>query len=1031
MLRQPLKLVENHTHEELFLERYDRLMKWALHLAGNDKQAAEDLLQDAFVQFTFSRPEISGINNVESYIYGILRHLHLSQIRKAANRQWQQFTLLECDSAEIGLRRSNILNDLQVRDELRGICEFACFRKESSKAASVLILRFFHGYYPREIADVLNNSIQTVKVWLHTARSEAKTNLNDPEKLRFLRAEKPKQKPDIKQYDDSAGDTAAILAELRRTIFNSISGQHLTEDRRKELYGKSIDEIAAALSVGELAHLVSCAPCLDNVNTTLDLPLLADRYPTDMIGKDSNKNDPSGGSPGPRGGDGGGSGSSNGPDAGELMRMRAREVFEHFPRELQVAVNGYVHTAQKVNSAKSEFSLSLGDGGAIDFIEIYGGQQTRLMLMPVAAPPPEGPLELRESIELSENRRLDLQLIFGSPKPTLQVIYSDPTFVPDDVHASFANLELSEINRLSSDSVREAVVTHTSQTANSDLRNPDPRISTLLAPDKPSRWFDLRSWLNPFRLTVAFAALLVSFGLIYFNQPTTISPPLTAEDVLGKARTTEAGMIASADKAVHRNYQVEEWSGGSLRSRKRVDQWTKTDASAQRVYDEAGKMIAGEWSDSKVRRVYTQGRKLVTTEISARPDVSTTGPEPTVSGFTEFVRSYKTQEDFSLEEAPKTYTIVYKNDSAEPAKMPGQLLLASLTLDRQNYAPLSQLIVLQIGDETREYRISDVRVEQKPLAGLSPLVFLPEEELLRGAINVLKPLEITVPSPATLDPTISDPNKAAPVMATLETEVEVFRALDAVNALSGDQITVTRLADGRLRVTGIVDTTSRKTEILNALSPIKNASGLSVDIQTAAEAAKKIRPSNSGENITLDSVTAQVEQFLPVEPELRAYFAKKGIAGDELNAGIRNYAGAVRDRSRALRRNALALKQLAERFSPAEMEQLDPAKRDQWKALLRSKAAAVAGDVRSLDSQLSAVGLSAGGGDSGGLDVRDASDLSKAAQRLFGLAAACDAQVGQSFSISSNGKETATVRSVQFWRNLRQMASLSAEIQRF
>ena len=120
MLRQPLKLVENHTHEELFLERYDRLMKWALHLAGNDKQAAEDLLQDAFVQFTFSRPEISGINNVESYIYGILRHLHLSQIRKAANRQWQQFTLLECDSAEIGLRKSNILNDLQVRDELRG-----------------------------------------------------------------------------------------------------------------------------------------------------------------------------------------------------------------------------------------------------------------------------------------------------------------------------------------------------------------------------------------------------------------------------------------------------------------------------------------------------------------------------------------------------------------------------------------------------------------------------------------------------------------------------------------------------------------------------------------------------------------------------------------------------------------------------------------------------------------------------------------------------------------------------------------------
>src|SRR5947209_357807 len=99
MLRQPLRLVESETHEEVFLERYDRVKKWAMHLAGNDRQAAQDLLQDAFVQFTFSRPDIATINNLDAYIYGILRHLHLSQIRQAANRQWQQFSLVECDSA--------------------------------------------------------------------------------------------------------------------------------------------------------------------------------------------------------------------------------------------------------------------------------------------------------------------------------------------------------------------------------------------------------------------------------------------------------------------------------------------------------------------------------------------------------------------------------------------------------------------------------------------------------------------------------------------------------------------------------------------------------------------------------------------------------------------------------------------------------------------------------------------------------------------------------------------------------------------
>lgn len=1024
MLRQPLKLVENQTHEELFLERYDRLMKWALHLAGNDQQAAEDLLQDAFVQFTFSRPEISSINNVESYIYGILRHLHLSQIRKAANRQWQQFTLLECDSAEIGLRRSNVLNDLEVQDELRGICEFVCFRKESSKAASVLILRFFHGYYPREIADVLNNSIQTVKVWLHTARAEAKTYLNDPEKLRFLSSEKPKEKSDWGQFKDHPA--GSIIAELRQKIFGAISGKHLTENRLTSLYGNRTDEIAAALSVDELAHLVSCPPCLDKVNVTLDLPLLADRHPTDMLGKDSNKNDSGGGGIG-------GPGSSSPPNAGKLLRLRAREVFEHFPRELQVAVNGYVHTAQRVNSATCEFSLSLGTDEPLDFIEIYGGQQTRLMLVPIASPPPEGPLEQRESIQLSENRRLDLQLVFGSPKPTLQVVYSAPTFVPDDVHADFANLNLAEINQLSPKSVNDAVVIHTSQTASPISSDSiDSRFGTLLESETSVKWFDLRLWLNPLRLSFCIVVLLAVLGLIYFYQPTP-QPVLTAEAVIEKARTVEAGTIASADKAVHRNYQLEEWSGGSLRSRKRVDQWLKVNASAERIYDETGKMIAGEWSDSEVRRVFTQGRKLTTIEPGPLPTEQADTPDPTLHGFTEFVRSYEPKPAYELEEAPETYTIEYRKDPLTPAKLPDDLLYASLTLDRETYNPVSQTIVLQIGEEVREYRISDVRVEQKPLSSVSPFIFLPEEELLRGATKVVKPLEFTIPPvlAPSADAVTSQGNTNSVYAATHETEVEVFRALDSVNALSGDQITVTRLADERLRVNGIVDSPSRKAEILNALGPVKNAAGLTIDIQTAEEAAKRTKPTISGENITLDSVTAQVEQLLAVEPELNEYFAKKGIAGEELNTHIKSYSASVLDRSRAMRRNALALKQLAERFSPAEIQQLEPAKRDQWKALMRSKAAAVVGDVRSLDSQLSAIGLDVGGAEPSGVDIRDAADVSKAAQRLFGLAAECDAQVGQSFSISGRGKGVASVKTVQFWRNLRKAENLAAEIQRF
>jgi hypothetical protein len=265
--------------------------------------------------------------------------------------------------------------------------------------------------------------------------------------------------------------------------------------------------------------------------------------------------------------------------------------------------------------------------------------------------------------------------------------------------------------------------------------------------------------------------------------------------------------------------------------------------------------------------------------------------------------------------------------------------------------------------------------------------------------------------------------------ATLETEVEVFKLLDQINALSGEQITVTRTPDGQLKVTGIVDSSQRKTEILNALAAVKNAPGLSIDVQTATEAANRKKQPTTSNEIAVASVTT-AEQQLAVEPELRAYFAKRGVAGEALDTEVRQYANSVLDHSRAMRRDALALKQLAERFSPAEVDRLGPVKRDEWRTLLRAKAAAVASDVRSLSSQLSAV-LGAHDADSDSSDASDAAAATRAAQRLFGLAAACDSQIIQSFAVRSGGLDaTAAVKSVQFWRNLKQMSAIAIELQK-
>ena len=79
---QPQKLTISH--EDLFIERYERLMSWAMRLTERNRDQAEDLVHDAFVQFTFTRPNLEVINNLDGYLYGILRNLRLLQMRRAS-----------------------------------------------------------------------------------------------------------------------------------------------------------------------------------------------------------------------------------------------------------------------------------------------------------------------------------------------------------------------------------------------------------------------------------------------------------------------------------------------------------------------------------------------------------------------------------------------------------------------------------------------------------------------------------------------------------------------------------------------------------------------------------------------------------------------------------------------------------------------------------------------------------------------------------------------------------------------------------
>ena len=261
--------------ERLFTERYEDLLAFAMHLTKRRRDVAEDLVQDAFVQFVLGRTRLAEIENIDGYLRRMLRYIHIAKINRSAQLVHDEsaLSLADYDLHRLGWTAIEPPRRMQASEELHQICTYACSRKESSKAGSVLILRFFHNFLPTEIARILNSSRHCVDEWQRVVRREVKLFMHKPARLRLVNR---KALSERRQLNYLRADRD-LMIELRQIIFNSRTGECLTQEELVEEYSENKAE---PLTTATLAHIVSCRVCLDAVNTLLKLPLLHERLPT-------------------------------------------------------------------------------------------------------------------------------------------------------------------------------------------------------------------------------------------------------------------------------------------------------------------------------------------------------------------------------------------------------------------------------------------------------------------------------------------------------------------------------------------------------------------------------------------------------------------------------------------------------------------------------------------------------------------------------------------------------------------------------
>jgi RNA polymerase sigma factor (sigma-70 family) len=1024
------------SHETVFMARYEALLRWALRLTNNQRDEAEDLLHDSFIEFSLGQADLSAIENIDGYLRTVLRNIHLSALRKSSRHPSQPLLLVDYDSLVIGLRQTEPQSRLQLQDQLRAICQYACLRKETSKAGSALILRFFLDYYPGEVARVMRTSSRAVSEWLRLARAEARIYLEDPGRLNFL----GKQTLPILPLDIHHGRATEDLSrELRRILFElgHVDGCFDTKYLAQLFHSKNESTIDCAT----LSQIVTCPRCLDVVNDLQGLPLLADRY-SEQGGSDTR---PPSDNTGSQVGDSPlGSTKAGRRDHLEESQRRVKEVFEHRPEELYISANGLFLVSQKINAGRAEQTLSVNIDEEIGFIEIQSEQSLRLLLLNVE-PPPSGDGEQAKTVSLSDGRELTATLRFSGAQPTLRVLYDDPAYhVIPSLKSDAVALEVEELEKLSSVESAESS---------------DFSFSFFARVQKWTREnvFRPRFWLRPGVVT-CLSALLILGVFFLFRQPVA---RLSASDLLLRSANVDAKFIAQAGEVFHRTLKLEiaevsdQPGSRVVINRQRIEIWQAGEKkiTARRLYDERGALIAGVWTrPNGVQTLYHHGVEPQLKPSSAQvslPDRINDDPwlrSPTAA---EFLAATGNSNSFSLEERSDVYVVNYQRQNL--ADTDG-LLRASITLRKTDLHPLEMTFIVAANDpgppanergghtnrqstsgnrQWLEYYFIETGFEEHPANTISPTVFEPEPELLSTGSSGIRNTKNEKARDASAGVAV------APV-ASAELEVEVLGALDRVRAFQGEQLGVTRTSEGGLLVQAILDSDQRKAEILNALRPLAGNPAVHIQVETVAEASERVarsrRPAAKLSDSSISNETVEVEKTaLPVDAELCNYFRSRGVPAERVDEEIRRYATRVIDRSLQALLHARALKQLASQFSEEALRSLDADARAKWRAMLVEHARAFARETSGLRRELEPVFFLNEGGSESSVDLRVESDrdLQFAAARLFEQASAHERAISLAFSNSTNGEARSTaVKSDQFRRSLRQAELLADRIAR-
>ena len=166
---------------EVYREFHPKIVPYLSRLAGPDE--AEDIAQEAFEKISIGLGEFRGESKLSTWIYRIATNTAIDRLRSAAYKHATvQRDLEDADGPEAQsdwvAHKPTPSDRTVIRKEMSEcVIEFIDNLPEDYRAA--IVLSELEGFANKEIADILNISLENAKARLHRARGKLREMLND------------------------------------------------------------------------------------------------------------------------------------------------------------------------------------------------------------------------------------------------------------------------------------------------------------------------------------------------------------------------------------------------------------------------------------------------------------------------------------------------------------------------------------------------------------------------------------------------------------------------------------------------------------------------------------------------------------------------------------------------------------------------------------------------------------------------------------------------------------------------------------